>query len=117
MKKTISIFVILAVCVSLVGCGSSAKLNENNIRVAKSVINSVDAYLDGTKSAEVTLREVKAEYDNVDPNDENVGERLMLDLKISSIRLQLIVDHGDVAIIKEARDEIATLAGLPKYKG
>lgn len=46
-KKLLTLLIFGALSASLIACGKEVQLNDNNVRAAKSIIKTVDAYLEG----------------------------------------------------------------------
>lgn len=117
-KKVFFLVTVIISSLMLVACGS--QLNDNNTRAAKSIIKTVDSYLDGDMDAATAHEKVYEEYNNVDDSDENSTGALSLStnaLVISSALSAMDYDGGgDVSEIKECRNEIAELIGEKKYK-
>lgn len=119
MKKKFSIIMLAIMLVlSLVGCGS--KLNDHNTETAKSIIETVDLYLDGHIDAEMALNKIDEEHDNIDEYDENSTERTLLSSGTTIIATELFLfttdNGGDVEKIITERNNIADLVGESKYK-
>lgn len=119
MKKKI-LAILLTATIMLLVTACRASLNENNVRTAKSIINTVDSYLDGDMDAETAHDKIEKEYYSIDDNDDNEMECLSFStdtLFISTELSSMAYDgSGDVAKIKDYRNEIAQLIGEKKYR-
>lgn len=117
-KRVFFIASVIILSVILVACGS--QLNDNNTRAGKSIIKTVDSYLDGDLDARTAHEKVDEEYNNIDDEDENGTGALSLSTNALVISGELsAMDYdgsGDVSEIKECRNEIADLIGEKKYK-
>ncbi len=116
------LFVVLALIIvfaSFTACGKEVQLNDNNVRTAKSIIKSVDAYLDGEIGAEEACEKVENEYSNIDEDDDENNAALLFSSKTLIIKTELshmsYDGKGDVSKIKENRNDIAELIGEKKY--
>lgn len=116
-KNLLVVAAVVLVAALLSACGSS--LNANNTRTAKSIINTVDLYLDGKIDAGTAHDLIEAEYDAIDDSDENSTNRLIFSTHVLSISIELssmaFNGGGDVAEIEDSRNEIASLIGVGKY--
>ncbi len=120
MKKKFMILLTLVLMICLSGC-SGSKLNDNNTRTAKAIINATDDYLDGNSSAETAYNLIHSEQANIDKNDENATDEIGFSMDVNGIIMQLIdliyESDGDVGKIVDYRNDIASLIGESKYKG
>ncbi len=119
-RKIFSILLLMSFSLLFIACESKVKLNDNNVRTAKSIINTVDSYLDGKMDAKEAHDNIEIEYDNIDENDENSVESTLFSSNTLSITIELSSmsydGSGDVETIKNCRNEIAELIGQKKYK-
>ena len=93
--------------------GGGNKFNETNKIIAEHVIRAVDAFLNGTCSADEANTVVDREIDRIDENDSIAGENRIVTF-ISRCRMlsaQLLGD-GDRFDVLETRNLIAKRAGL-----
>ena len=70
-KKLLTLLIFGALSASLIACGKEVQLNDNNVRAAKSIIKTVDAYLEGDIDADTAHEKIENEYYNIDEADEN----------------------------------------------
>lgn len=122
MKKKIYAPLLIMMLLSLLlnSCGTDVKLNDNNARTAKSIVNIVDSYLDGEIDADEAHNKIEMEYDSIDENDENSVESALFSSNTLFITIELSSmaydGNGDVSTIKDCRNEIAELIDVEKYK-
>ncbi len=113
MKKTLSIILCIALTFCLAGCGS--RLNDNNTRIAKVAVNTLDKYIDGEISADEARDIINAEMENIDKSGDDFSY-FSLDSAMLGASSRLIggVNGVDVAKVTEHRNKIAELAGINK---
>ena len=111
MKKKLLVLLALAtVSTSLMACRKEAQLNDNNVRTAKSIIKTIDAYLDGDISADAARDVIEKERQGIDENDENEANASLFAVRALSVSTHLL-GSGDVSEIEEDRHKIAELIG------
>ena len=111
-KKLLTLLIFGALSASLIACGKEVQLNDNNVRAAKSIIKTVDAYLEGDIDADTAHEKIENEYYNIDEADENYiyfsSNALTIKIEVSRMSFD---GGGDVSRIKENRNDIAELIG------
>lgn len=114
MKKKLLVLLALAtVSTSLMACWKEAQLNDNNVRTAKSIIKTIDAYLEGDISADAARDVIEKERQGIDENDENEANASLFSVRVLSVSTHLL-GSGDVLEREEDRHKIAELIG--KYR-
>lgn len=111
MKNYLCLFLVLVIL--LTGCTPKAKLNDDNILIVKRTIVAVDKYLDGESDAKDTRDIVDIQEQSV-KKEEDPELNLELGIKFTVLSSSLLVDKP--SDVKEARNDLAKLAGLESYK-
>ncbi len=117
-KKIVTLMLAFIIILSLTACGS--KLSDSNTRIAESVVNTVDNYLDGYISISTAYNTVCSAYDRIDKTEDNDTDNMLFSTDVvlieSELGQQQFNGTGDIDYIIEKRNDIAKKAGLKKRK-
>lgn len=91
------------------GCGAGgSKLAGGNTSIGKSIIDGVDTYIAGEKTADDTLVFIAGELQRFSPEDTDDYEEFM-----NIITLMMAdISHGEMQDIIKSRNEAAAMLGM-----
>ena len=122
MKRLLFMLIaIILFATILAGCSPDPQINSHNVRIARIIINAVDEYLDGTKSANAVSTIISREKANIDEDDDTTEsgaflfgvDVFLLDSQFSSLARGWTTDLERVL---STRNRVADMAGLDRRR-